>query len=412
MPGFQCEVNNNNLGSRFLLSVLSEVESSVLMDPWIQHSTFSNQNGATNPFHDRSLDGSCLTPCNMVKDELPTMPFRDRVELLNVIKACRKGKDLWKVRRIHSLIMDQNLISKDVHIGTALIITYTKCGVMEKAQEIFDKLPVRDVVSWNSLIAGYVQHGNAEKALYCFEQMQHERISPDLVTFISSLVSCANVGAMGKGQEIHTEITKRGLEKETLIGNGLIDLYIKCGSCTTAKYIFDNLHIWTIVSWNTLITGYTQLAENENVLELFNIMLKGGILPDLVTFLNVFNACSHAGLVDMVETYFEAMINEFYLIPAVEHYNCLVDLFGRAGNIDKAVAMIKKMPLHPGTVLLQTLLASCRWCGNVDIARLAFGNVVSSDNSEDAVYICMYNIYIEAAMQEDANKVELMRARQ
>ena len=134
-------------------------------------------------------------------------------------------------------------------------------------------------------------------------------------------------------------------------------------------------------------------------------------MPDLVTFLNVFNACSHAGLVDKGEMYFEAMIHDFDLIPAVEHYNCMVDLFGRAGNIDKAVAMIKKMPLHPGTVLLQTLLASCRRCGNVQVARLAFGNVVGFDEMEDAIYICMYNIYIEAAMQEDANKVELMRAR-
>jgi hypothetical protein len=89
-----------------------------------------------------------------------------------------------------------------------------------------------------------------------------------------------------------------------------------------------------------------------------------------------------------------------------------VDLFGRAGNIDEAVAMIRMIPLHPGATLLQTVLASCRWCRNVEMARLAFDDMVGSDDyTEDAVYICMYSIYAEAAMQEDANKVELMRAR-
>ena len=132
------------------------------MDNWIQPSTFSIPKGLTIPFPHRSKDASLTL--NPVEDEVLTMQFRDRIELLKVIKACQKEKELWKVRRIHHHLINENLVCKDVHIATALIITYTKYGLMEKAQEIFQQLAMRDVVAWNAMITGYAKNGCDDEA--------------------------------------------------------------------------------------------------------------------------------------------------------------------------------------------------------------------------------------------------------
>eukprot|EP00250_Pteridium_aquilinum_P021300 c25084_g10_i4 orf=2-256(+) len=81
----------------------------------------------------------------------------------------------------------------DLGIGYMLVDMYAKNGLLAKAQEVFDRLPVRDLVSWNALIAGYAQQGQGEHSLKCFEQMQRESLSPDAVTFICILKACGSI---------------------------------------------------------------------------------------------------------------------------------------------------------------------------------------------------------------------------
>eukprot|EP00250_Pteridium_aquilinum_P021575 c25164_g6_i1 orf=2-406(+) len=133
---------------------------------------------------------------------------------------------------------------------------YAKCGSLPKAQQVFDKLHVRNVVCWNALMAAYVKHGHSENTLKLFNQMQFEGISPDAVTFICSLKACANIGATDNAQEIHADIETKGLLKgDLLVGNTLVDVYAKIGLLVKARQVFDNLPRRDTISWNALITG-------------------------------------------------------------------------------------------------------------------------------------------------------------
>ena len=87
----------------------------------------------------------------------------------------------------------------------------------------------------------------------------------------------------------------------------------------------------------------------------------------------------------------------------------MVDLLGRAGQLEEAVEMIEKMPLNPDLRLWHTLLGACRMLGNVEISEQAFQHAVKLDETDDSAYICMYNIYADAGMQENAEKVEALR---
>ena len=125
--------------------------------------------------------------------------FHDHVRILNLIKSCQKGKNIWKTRRIHADVLERNLIAKDVYIGNALITTYAKCGALKKAREVFEQLPVQNVVSWNALIGGYAQNRLGSDALRYFRQMENVGVCPNTITYIFVLKACGVVRSLEIG---------------------------------------------------------------------------------------------------------------------------------------------------------------------------------------------------------------------
>eukprot|EP00250_Pteridium_aquilinum_P019611 c24491_g7_i3 orf=3-323(+) len=105
---------------------------------------------------------------------------------------------------------------------------YAKCGALKKGRQVFDELPVRNVVSWTALISGCAENGLGEEGLKCWEQMCLEGVSPNAVTFVCSLKNCCIVGALEKGLEIHIAIAEEGLEEDAFICSALVDMYAKC----------------------------------------------------------------------------------------------------------------------------------------------------------------------------------------
>ena len=102
---------------------------------------------------------------------------------------------------------------------------------------------VSNIVSWNALKRGYIDHGYAEEALYYFEQMQNKGILQNALTYSHSLKACADLGRPDEGQCIYVEIVKKRLDDEILIGNMLIDIYVKYGSSQTAEEVFVDLYV-------------------------------------------------------------------------------------------------------------------------------------------------------------------------
>jgi pentatricopeptide repeat protein len=252
---------------------------------------------------------------------------------------------------------------------------YAKCGSLEKARQVFDLLPIHDVVSWNLMISGYVEHEHGEEALRCLEQMQAKGVAPDAVTFICSLKACGNTGAMEKAGEIHGEIERQGLLGTNLvIGNTLIDMYSKCGLLAKARGVFDLLPVRDVISWTALMAGYAQIGEYEKAFEMFEQMLQGGMSPNPVTFVVLLCACGRRGLFSKSQSYFEAMTEEHGIFPSLQHHSCMVDVFGRAGDLDAALTMIQRSPFSPNLVMWQSVLNACKKWGNVRCGQHAFVN--------------------------------------
>lgn len=330
----------------------------------------------------------------------------DEMTLVIVLSACSKLGDLSLGRKI-SRYIDDNGVNPDVFIGNALVNMYLECGDDELARGVFDGMPVRNVVSWNSMISGLAHQGKYKEALDVFQEMQRTGLEPDDVTLVGVLNSCANLGVLELGKWVHAYVDRNQTEADGYIGNALVDMYAKCGSIDRAFRVFQGMKRRDVYSYTAMIVGLAMHGEVDVALDIFTEMTRMGIQPDEVTFVGVLAACSHGGLVAEGQKYFRDMSTVYKLRPQTEHYGCMVDLLGRAGLIGEAVEFVNNMPIEPDAFVWGALLGACRIHGKVELAEAVMEKLLKVEPERDGAYVLMSNIYSSANKWRDA--VQLRR---
>lgn len=296
----------------------------------------------------------------------------DPITLLCSLQACGSIGAREMGQRLHAALSQKQILGKELTLSNTLVHMYAKCGSLAFAQQVFDKLSVRDVVTWSNLIAGYAEQGYCVEALKRLEWMQLEGVSPDVITFACCLKACGSIGAISQGQELHYEIVRQGLhERDLMVGNALVDMYGKCGSLTLAREVFDSLPARDVVTWNALMSLFSQQGD-KNIFHVFDKMLGYGTRPDEATFSIVLSTCSRMALFDESQAYFELMSKLYHMVPTIEHHGCMIDLLSRSGELRKAVAVIKEMPFCPNLPVWRSVLGACRNWGNLEMAKEAF----------------------------------------
>lgn len=288
----------------------------------------------------------------------------------------------------------------DVLLGNALINMYGKCGAVEDARSVFDRMHERNVATWNAMICTYGQHGYGREALLLLQRTSEEGISPDELTWIYCLSVCASLGALGQGKSIHKCIVVCGYESNTGVGNALINMYGKCGASEEAFSVFNNIQR-DVVSWNSVLAAYSQHGHAKKAVQLFEQMQLESTKPDEVTFLSVLSACSHAGLVDEGCEFFIHMTEDHRMVPTVGHYGSLVDIFGKSGLLNVAEDLIYSMPVHATALVWITLLSACRSHSDIKRGERALDYVSRLDPHNGAPYVLLSNIYATHGRWDD-----------
>lgn len=318
----------------------------------------------------------------------------------SVFNAIAVSKYLPLGKAVHGIVLKSGSDVLVVSVYNAIADAYAKCGALEDVRKIFDRMGERDMVSWTTLVTAHSQCSEWEEALAIFSQMREEGFSPNQFTFSSVLVSCAGLCFLDFGRQVHSLCCKTGLDTDKCIESALLDMYAKCGNISEAAMIFKRISNPDTVSWTAIISGYAQHGLSEKALQLFRRMEQLGVKPNSVTFLCVLFACSHGGLVEEGLHYFQQMKEKFGLVPEMEHYACIVDLFGRVGRLDDAMEFIRQMPIEPSEMVWQTLLGACRVHGNAELGEIAAQKVLSV-RPDPATYVLLSNTYIETGSYED-----------
>ncbi|XP_050222166.1 pentatricopeptide repeat-containing protein At2g33680 isoform X2 [Mercurialis annua] len=290
--------------------------------------------------------------------------------LVGVLNACSDTCAIEEGKQVHCYLLKLGFESQ-MFIMTALVDMYAKSGCTADARKGFNYLQEPDLVLWTSMIAGHVQNGENEDALSLYCRMQMEGILPNELTMASVLKACSNLAALDQGMQIHARTIKYGLGVEVTIGSALSNMYAKCGSLEEASLVFTRMPERDTISWNAMISGLSQNGNGEEALELFDRMRQEDTKPDDVTFVNVLSACSHMGFVERGWAYFRMMIDDFGIIPKVDHYACMVDVLSRAGKLNEAKEFIETSTTDHGMCLWRILLSACRNYRNYELGAYA-----------------------------------------
>ncbi|XP_054799183.1 pentatricopeptide repeat-containing protein At5g66520-like [Prosopis cineraria] len=295
--------------------------------------------------------------------------------------------------------------NRDVITWTALINGYAKLGQVMAARELFDRMPEKNSVSWSAMINGYVQLGFFKEALELFNDMLASGYRPTPAGIVSALTACASLGALDQGRWIHAYVDRNKMVLDTSLGTALIDMYAKCGSIETARSVFNKMPIRDVFAFTSLISGLANHDESASAVELFDKMQHEGISPNEVTFICVLSACSRMGLVDKGLRIFKSMREHYRIEPWVQHYGCLVDLLGKAGMLEEAKRVVRKMPMEPDSYVLGALLNACRMYGKVELAIEIFMFLNDQNLDHGGVRTLLSNTLASAKQWEDVAKV-------
>lgn len=307
--------------------------------------------------------------------------------------------------QLHAQVIKTNY-EKSSTVGTALLDAYVKTGNVEEAAKIFELIDEKDIVAWSAMLAGYAQIGETEGCVKLFAHLTKEGFLPNEFTFSSVIHACAApTAAVEQGKQFHALSIKSRLNDALCVSSALITMYAKRGNIESAKEVFKRQNERDLVSWNSMISGFAQHGQVKKALEVFVDMQRQQLKFDGITFIGVISACTHAGLVDEGQRYFNLMVEDHNICPTMEHYSCMVDLYSRAGMLEKAMGIINGMPFPASATVWRTLLASCRVHRNLELGKLAAEKLISLQPQDSAAYVLLSNIYAAAGNWQERAKV-------
>lgn len=364
-------------------------------------------------------------------------PRPDRVTLLSVIAACSMLGDLSTGKSSHAYVLRNGLECWD-SIGNAIIDMYMKCGKresacrvfehmpnktvvswnsslagsvregdLELARKIFDEMPESDLVSWNTMIGALVQESMFEEAIELFREMQKNRMKPDRVTMVGIASACGYLGAFDHAKWVYTYILKNGIHIDLQLGTALVDMFSRCGDSYSGMIVFNGMEKRDVSAWTAAIGAMAMGGNAEGAVELFDEMLRQEVKPDDIVFVALLTACSHGGSVEKGRQVFNSMKKTHGICPQIVHYGCMVDLLGRAGLLEEALDLIQSMPMEPNDVIWGSFLAACRTHKNVGLAQYAADKITELAPDETGIHVLLSNIYAFGGQWDDVARVRL-----
>ncbi|KAE8008888.1 hypothetical protein FH972_005359 [Carpinus fangiana] len=351
----------------------------------------------------------------------------DAVTMVSVLKACTSLGHLNMGRVVHGLAISRGF-GFDMYVGNSLIDMYSKCYDADSAFEVFNEMSRRNNVSWNSILSGFVLNKKHLEALSLFYSMGKEGIQADEVTLVNILQTCKYFVQPFQCKAVHCVILRQGYESNELVLNSLIDTYAKCNLVELAWGLFDGMERRDVVSWSTMIAGFTHCGKPDEAIAVFQEMsLDVQEKLNAVAIINLLDACSASaelrkskwahgisirrGLeaevavgTAIVEMYskcgaIEDSWKAFEQIPEknVVSWSAMIAAYGMNGLAREALALLAEMKQHrvqPNAVTALSVLSACSHGGLVEDGLSFFNSMLQDYGVEPGLehYSCVVDM--------------------
>ncbi|XP_054780508.1 pentatricopeptide repeat-containing protein At2g13600-like [Prosopis cineraria] len=380
---------------------------------------------------------------SLFQDSLKNGITPDSFTLGSVLTACADTATILRGKQIHTQAIVRGLQSNRF-VGGALVEFYFKCHDIFSAQRAFDEVSERDIATWNVLICGYahcnqsktvqellqrmvsdgfepnmytwngvlagcVENSHYDSAIQLFTEMQNSNLKPDIYTVGIILTACSKLASIQRGKQVHAYSIRAGHDSDVHLGAALVDMYGKCGHIKYCMITYNRILNPDLVSHNAILTAYAMHGHGKKGIAHFRKMLAGQVRPDHITFLSVLSSCVHAGSTEMGRECFSLM-ETYGLAPTLKHYTCMIVLLSRAGKLNEAYELIKKMPMEADSVTWSSLLGGCFIHGEISLGEIAAKNLLELEPNNNANYVLLANLYASAGRWYDlAQTRQLMK---
>ncbi|KAJ4965559.1 hypothetical protein NE237_017408 [Protea cynaroides] len=380
-----------------------------------------------------------------------------------LVSACAKSQSSELGEKCHGQIV-KNGVDSVVQVQNSLIHMYAFCGSIESAEQLFNEMPRRDLVSWNSIIDGYAKLGDLGTARLLFDEMpERSMVSWNIMiagyldcgkpgyclklfrkmmniglrgsdtTMVSVLTACGRSARLKEGKSVHGSLIRNLFRLSLILGTALIDMYGKCQRVEYAQRVFDGMSERNLICWNAMILGHCIHGFPQDGLNLFvdmegrlnledepskcikiknSLTERDQVLPDEITFIGILCACARAGLLSDGRNLFYKMNNVYNIKPKFAHYWCMAHLYTSVGLIHKAEEILCSIPLEDNgedsltSLLLSGLLGLCRFQGDIEVGERIAKRLIELEPDNASRYALLLNVYATAGQWEDVAKVK------
>nr|XP_024401449.1 pentatricopeptide repeat-containing protein At1g11290, chloroplastic-like isoform X2 [Physcomitrium patens] len=245
--------------------------------------------------------------------------------------------------RVHDCILKSGM-DQNPYVANKLMRVYIRCGKVQDARHVFDKLVKKNVFNWTTMIGGYAEHGRPADAIEVYNQMRQEGGRPNEVTYLSILKACACPVGLKWGKEIHAHISHGGFRSDVPVQTALVNMYAKSGSIKDARLVFDEMAERNVITWNVMIGGLAQHGFGQEAFSLFLQMQEEGFVPDSTTYLSILTAtaCSSAGALGWVKEVHRHAVKAGF-DSDMRVCNALVHVYSKSGSVDDARLVFEGM---------------------------------------------------------------------
>ncbi|KAI5660989.1 hypothetical protein M9H77_20312 [Catharanthus roseus] len=318
-----------------------------------------------------------------------------------VIEVYSKCGDMKDAKNVYKEIMPQNSFAI-----SSMIVGYSAKGYMTEARRLFDSVTEKNSVILTAMISGFVKSNQSEEAFELFSKFVEKNAENlDALMFINLLGACTIQATIDPGKQIHAYLFRIGIEMDEVLISALVDMYAKCGNIKYAKQVFYSATSRDLVLYNVMIAGYAHHGHEYEAYQLFEEMLKRGLRPDGVTFIAILSACRHRGLVDAGEKYFSSMTEDYAISPESDHYACMIDLYGRANQLEKAIIFMERIPIQPDAVILGSFLNACKMNRNVELAKATEDKLLQIEGDNGARYVQLASLYASEGKWDEKGRI-------
>ncbi|XP_038681433.1 pentatricopeptide repeat-containing protein At2g46050, mitochondrial isoform X2 [Tripterygium wilfordii] len=314
----------------------------------------------------------------MLLDQVPP----DHVSFNGLFRMCVELNHSEIGIQLHCLTVKLGFDS-DCFAACALVDLYGKCGLVENARRVFDRVLHRDLVFWNVMLSCYALNCSPDAAFWVFKLMLLEGVKGDGFTFSSLLSSCSTLEGDEMGRQVHCLVVELSCDTDVLVASTLIDVYAKNNNIHDARKVFDGMASKNVVSWTTMIVGYGQQGDQEEAMRLFGEIIKENFVPDELTLASILSSCGNFSTsIEVLQVHAYVIKHGFQEFPSVA--NALINSYSKSGSIAHACQCFS-LVTDPDLVTWTSIIGAYAFHGLSEHSVDSFEKMLSAGVTPDEI---------------------------